>query len=164
MVTCDADTVLVARTDGAIVGTLTLVMLPLPSGVWAHIEDVGVDDAARGRGVDRLSLPARWAEEPGRYSRPAPLRPQRRDWARWDGRPDESVRRGTTRSSETGPCRPGRAPLHLEHAPGGQREGTPRASSVVMVLPGAAVVSASHFPSWKGRPRCNQTMSDQARP
>ncbi|WP_430330679.1 GNAT family N-acetyltransferase [Rhodococcus sp. ACT016] len=54
MVTCDANTVLVARTPDAIVGTLTLVLLPLPSGVRARIEDVVVDGAARGQGVARL--------------------------------------------------------------------------------------------------------------
>lgn len=45
---------LVARDDtcgGAIVGTLTLVLYRIPTGVRAHIEDVVVDSAARGRGV-----------------------------------------------------------------------------------------------------------------
>ncbi|MER5279834.1 GNAT family N-acetyltransferase [Streptomyces sp. NPDC002809] len=54
MVTWDANTVLVARTSEAIVGTLTLVLLPLPSGVRARIEDVVVDSAARGQGVAAL--------------------------------------------------------------------------------------------------------------
>ncbi|MEU0671910.1 GNAT family N-acetyltransferase [Streptomyces sp. NPDC006172] len=54
MVTCEANTVLVARTAGTIVGTLTLVLLPLPSGVRARVEDVIVDSAARGRGVAAL--------------------------------------------------------------------------------------------------------------
>ncbi|MFD7948746.1 GNAT family N-acetyltransferase, partial [Streptomyces sp. NPDC059744] len=51
MVTCDANTMLVARTSDAIVGTLTLVLLPLPSGLRARVEDVVVDSTARGRGV-----------------------------------------------------------------------------------------------------------------
>jgi ribosomal protein S18 acetylase RimI-like enzyme len=46
-----ADTVLMARSAGAIVGTLTLVMFPLPTGMRAWIEDVVVDEAARGQGV-----------------------------------------------------------------------------------------------------------------
>ncbi|MER6633100.1 GNAT family N-acetyltransferase [Streptomyces sp. NPDC000987] len=54
MVRCDANTVLVARTPEAIVGTLTLVLSPLPSGLRARIEDVVVDGAARGRGVAGL--------------------------------------------------------------------------------------------------------------
>ncbi|MGW1055101.1 GNAT family N-acetyltransferase [Streptomyces sp. NPDC002521] len=54
MVTCDANTVLVARTSEAIIGTLTLVLLPLPSGLRARIEDVVVDRAARGQGVAGL--------------------------------------------------------------------------------------------------------------
>ncbi|GHG86180.1 GNAT family N-acetyltransferase [Streptomyces lanatus] len=48
---CEASTVLVARAGGEIVGTLTLVMFPVPSGLRARIEDVVVDNAARGRGV-----------------------------------------------------------------------------------------------------------------
>jgi ribosomal protein S18 acetylase RimI-like enzyme len=42
---------LVARIDGRIVGSLTLVVFPIPSGLRARIEDVVVDEAARGRGV-----------------------------------------------------------------------------------------------------------------
>jgi len=38
--------------DGRIIGTLTLVMFRIPTGVRAHIEDVVVDgDAVRGRGL-----------------------------------------------------------------------------------------------------------------
>jgi ribosomal protein S18 acetylase RimI-like enzyme len=48
----NANTLFVARSqDGTIVGTLTLVMVPVPSGLRARIEDVVVDDAARGHGV-----------------------------------------------------------------------------------------------------------------
>jgi ribosomal protein S18 acetylase RimI-like enzyme len=47
-----ASTLLVARDEqGTIVGTLTLVVLPLPTAVRAWIEDVVVDVAARGQGV-----------------------------------------------------------------------------------------------------------------
>lgn len=43
---------LVARgPDGRIVGTLTLVVFRIPTGVRAWIEDVVVDEDARGRGV-----------------------------------------------------------------------------------------------------------------
>ena len=41
----------VARIDGEIVGSLTLAMYPLPTCVKAWIDDVVVDEAARGRGV-----------------------------------------------------------------------------------------------------------------
>jgi ribosomal protein S18 acetylase RimI-like enzyme len=51
VVTDPANTVLVARSGDAIVGTLTLVVVALLTGVRAHIEDVVVDSAARGRGV-----------------------------------------------------------------------------------------------------------------
>jgi ribosomal protein S18 acetylase RimI-like enzyme len=42
---------LVARLDNEIVGTLTLVTFPIPTGLRAWIEDVVVDEAVRGRGV-----------------------------------------------------------------------------------------------------------------
>lgn len=42
---------LVARVEGEIMGALTLVMFPIPTGLRAWIEDVVVDEAARGRGV-----------------------------------------------------------------------------------------------------------------
>ncbi len=51
LIASDAVTILVARCEGAIVGTLTLVVFELPTGLRARIEDVVVDDAARGRGV-----------------------------------------------------------------------------------------------------------------
>jgi ribosomal protein S18 acetylase RimI-like enzyme len=41
----------VARLDGSIVGSLTLAFYRIPTGLKAWIEDVVVDDAARGRGV-----------------------------------------------------------------------------------------------------------------
>jgi len=41
----------VARLDGAIVGSLTLATYHIPTGLKAWIEDVVVDDAARGHGV-----------------------------------------------------------------------------------------------------------------
>ncbi|MGW2517521.1 GNAT family N-acetyltransferase [Streptomyces sp. NPDC001617] len=52
----DTNTVLVARADREIVGTLTLTMSPLPSGLRARIEDVVVDTAARGHGIAGLLM------------------------------------------------------------------------------------------------------------
>jgi ribosomal protein S18 acetylase RimI-like enzyme len=46
-----SNTVLVARLGDEIVGTLTLVIFPALTGVRARIEDVVVDESARGRGV-----------------------------------------------------------------------------------------------------------------
>jgi ribosomal protein S18 acetylase RimI-like enzyme len=57
MVGAKGSSVLVARlasdgeTRGDIVGTLTLVVFRIPTGIRAWIEDVVVDDSARGRGV-----------------------------------------------------------------------------------------------------------------
>jgi ribosomal protein S18 acetylase RimI-like enzyme len=42
---------LVARVGGEIAGTLTLVTFPVPTGMRARIEDVVVDETARGQGV-----------------------------------------------------------------------------------------------------------------
>ncbi|MEQ1699656.1 MAG: GNAT family N-acetyltransferase [Ilumatobacteraceae bacterium] len=56
MVAAPASDVLLARLDGAIVGTLTLVTFRIPTGMRAWIEDVVVDDSARGHGVgDQLN-------------------------------------------------------------------------------------------------------------
>jgi ribosomal protein S18 acetylase RimI-like enzyme len=54
IVGCPANTVLLARSAGAITGTLTLVMFPLPSGLRAWIEDVVVDESARGQGTGEV--------------------------------------------------------------------------------------------------------------
>jgi ribosomal protein S18 acetylase RimI-like enzyme len=56
IVESDGTVLLVAREGGAIVGSLTLVVVRIPTGVRARIEDVVVDEAARGRGIGaRLS-------------------------------------------------------------------------------------------------------------
>jgi ribosomal protein S18 acetylase RimI-like enzyme len=47
----ETNTILLARADDVIVGTLTLVMFPIPTGLRARIEDVVVDEAARGQGA-----------------------------------------------------------------------------------------------------------------
>lgn len=47
----DATTLFIARLDGRIVGSLTLAVFPIPTGTRAWIEDVVVDEAARGHGV-----------------------------------------------------------------------------------------------------------------
>jgi ribosomal protein S18 acetylase RimI-like enzyme len=49
---------LVARDEGEIVGMLTLVVVALPTGRAAHIEDVVVDERSRGRGVGRQLIEA----------------------------------------------------------------------------------------------------------
>jgi ribosomal protein S18 acetylase RimI-like enzyme len=67
----------IARDGGEIVGSLTLALYPLPTGLKAWIDDVVVDDAARGAGVGAaLSLAAleearrRGAKEVDLTSRP----------------------------------------------------------------------------------------------
>jgi ribosomal protein S18 acetylase RimI-like enzyme len=44
-------TIFIARDDERIVGALTLVIFPIPTGLRAWIEDVVVDEGARGMGV-----------------------------------------------------------------------------------------------------------------
>jgi ribosomal protein S18 acetylase RimI-like enzyme len=51
IVSSPAVTLLIARTDGRISGTLTLVMFPIPTGTRAWIEDVVVDEAAGRKGI-----------------------------------------------------------------------------------------------------------------
>ncbi|MBM3798590.1 MAG: GNAT family N-acetyltransferase [Actinobacteria bacterium] len=51
LVSSVASTLFVARVDGRIAGSLTLAMFRIPTGVRAWIEDVVVDEAARGHGV-----------------------------------------------------------------------------------------------------------------
>ena len=70
---------LVARDAGVIVGTLTLVVFPIPTGLRAWIEDVVVDQDARGRGVgEALTREAlRLAEAEGARSVDLTSRPSR---------------------------------------------------------------------------------------
>jgi ribosomal protein S18 acetylase RimI-like enzyme len=49
--TWNGNSLLVARAAGEIVGMLTLVMFPIPTGLRVRIEDVVVDESARGQGV-----------------------------------------------------------------------------------------------------------------
>ena len=53
LVSSDAVSLLTARADASarIVGMLTLIVYRVPTGVRARIEDVVVDESARGRGV-----------------------------------------------------------------------------------------------------------------
>jgi len=56
IVESDASVLLIARdatNGGRIVGSLTLALFLIPTGLRAWIEDVVVDDAARGKGVGR---------------------------------------------------------------------------------------------------------------
>jgi len=56
IINSEASMLLIARegADGEILGSLTLAMFLIPTGRRAWIEDVVVDDAARGKGVGRL--------------------------------------------------------------------------------------------------------------
>ncbi len=51
LVSSDASTLFVALNEGVIVGTLTLVIFPIPTGLRAWIEDVVVDQRTRGLGA-----------------------------------------------------------------------------------------------------------------
>lgn len=54
IVTSEASTLFIARDHTGVLGTLTLVIFRIPTGLRAWIEDVIVDEAARGKGVGRL--------------------------------------------------------------------------------------------------------------
>jgi ribosomal protein S18 acetylase RimI-like enzyme len=47
----DNDSLFIARIEGKILGSLTLVIFRIPTGIRAWIEDVVVDEAARGKGI-----------------------------------------------------------------------------------------------------------------
>ncbi|MEU9173374.1 GNAT family N-acetyltransferase [Streptomyces sp. NPDC048420] len=76
---CDANTMLLARSAEAVVGTLTLVMFPAPAGLRARIEDVIVDHEARGQGIAGLLIreAIRLARESGARTVDLTSRPDR---------------------------------------------------------------------------------------
>ena len=54
MASSPAVTVLLARSDGRIAGTLSLVLFRIPTGLRAWIEDVVVDEAASRQGIGTM--------------------------------------------------------------------------------------------------------------
>jgi ribosomal protein S18 acetylase RimI-like enzyme len=54
IVASDFSHILLAKVDGVIVGSLTLVIFHIPTGIRAWIEDVVVDADARGKGVGEV--------------------------------------------------------------------------------------------------------------
>ena len=79
MVSDDATTLFVARHEGVIVGMLTLASFQVPTGVRSWIEDVVVDEAARGQGAAVALVQAALDEAERRGSRTVDLtsRPHR---------------------------------------------------------------------------------------
>ena len=79
VVASPAVTVLIARDGDAIVGSLSLALFPIPTGVRAWIEDVVVDEAARGQGVGALLTreALRRAQEAGARTVDLTTRPSR---------------------------------------------------------------------------------------
>ena len=66
MITSPASDVLIAKEGDDILGALTLIVFRIPTGVRAWIEDVVVDDAARGQGGGRSAEPLRARSAPRR--------------------------------------------------------------------------------------------------
>ncbi|MEQ8842957.1 MAG: GNAT family N-acetyltransferase [Acidimicrobiales bacterium] len=54
MIDSDASILFMCRDETGILGTLTLILFRIPTGIRAWIEDVIVDEAARGKGVGRI--------------------------------------------------------------------------------------------------------------
>ncbi|MCS5676132.1 MAG: GNAT family N-acetyltransferase [Acidimicrobiales bacterium] len=54
IVASDSSVLLIAVSERVIVGALTLVLFRIPTGLRAWIEDVIVDEAARGRGIGEV--------------------------------------------------------------------------------------------------------------
>jgi ribosomal protein S18 acetylase RimI-like enzyme len=74
-----ATTLLLARDGGRVVGMLTLAVFLTPTGVRAWIEDVVVDDSARGAGVASALVEAALAQAAQQSARTVDLtsRPER---------------------------------------------------------------------------------------
>lgn len=79
LVASPATVVFVARDEERIVGSLTLVIFPIPTGLRAWIEDVVVDGSARGKGVGQALTNAAIEESRRRHVRSIDLttRPSR---------------------------------------------------------------------------------------
>jgi ribosomal protein S18 acetylase RimI-like enzyme len=79
IVSAPASTLLIARAGAEIVGTLTLVIFPIPTGIRAWVEDVVVDEAARGQRVgEALTIEAlRIARKAGARTVDLTTRPSR---------------------------------------------------------------------------------------
>jgi ribosomal protein S18 acetylase RimI-like enzyme len=79
LVASPATTVFIARDNGRIVGSLTLVVFPIPTGLRAWIEDVVVDGSARGAGIGEALTIAAIEESRRRHVRSLDLttRPSR---------------------------------------------------------------------------------------
>jgi ribosomal protein S18 acetylase RimI-like enzyme len=79
IVTAPGTTLFVARDESGIRGVLTLVTFRIPTGVRAWIEDVVVDEDARGLGVGRLLVDAAFerAVEAGAKTVDLTSRPER---------------------------------------------------------------------------------------
>jgi ribosomal protein S18 acetylase RimI-like enzyme len=79
LVASPATVVFIARDEGRIVGSLTLVVFPIPTGLRAWIEDVVVDGSARGAGVGEALTNAAIEESRRRHVRSIDLttRPSR---------------------------------------------------------------------------------------
>lgn len=112
IVSSPAATILLARgPDGQIIGSLTLVVFRTLTGVRAWIEDVVVDEAARGQGAgeELVREAIRLADESGlapSTSRPAPRgRPPMRSTRRSAFTPARRTCTATTSASRAGPCR-----------------------------------------------------------
>ena len=60
IIEAESDQILIAEDEnGGILGTMTLVIFQIPTGIRAWIEDVVVDSSARGRGIGKkLNLAA----------------------------------------------------------------------------------------------------------
>jgi ribosomal protein S18 acetylase RimI-like enzyme len=56
IVASDATHLYLARLDGRVVGMASLVVYPIPTGIRAHVDDVVVDESARGHGISRKLL------------------------------------------------------------------------------------------------------------
>lgn len=79
IIASDSSVLFIARVDGRIVGSLTLATFRIPTGIRAWIEDVVVEESARGHGVGEALNRAAIAEAKRRGAKTVDLtsRPSR---------------------------------------------------------------------------------------
>ena len=103
----DASTLLLARDGDTIVGSMTLVVFPIPTGTRAWIEDVVVDERARGQGVgealNRRAIEIAW--KAGAKTVDLTSRPSRNAGARLHRRTRFTARRTHSHSSQANGAR-----------------------------------------------------------
>ncbi|MFI6168532.1 GNAT family N-acetyltransferase [Nocardia sp. NPDC051052] len=107
LIASDSAMLLLAESEAGVVGMLTLITYPIPTGIRARIEDVVVDESARGKGVafELTSAAVELARQAGARTVDLTSRPEResanRLYQRAGFKPRDSVTYRLTLSTAT---------------------------------------------------------------